>query len=55
LDVYAIVLPWPVLYETINTRFSRRRRIMAQFDAIMTSDNAELTDGPRRCHAACDD
>ena len=52
LDVYAIILPWPVLYETINTRFSRRRRIMAQFDAIiMSSNTALLDDSPYRVEA----
>ena len=52
LDVYAIILPWPVLYETVNTRFSRRRGIMAQFDAIITSDNTELLDdSPYRVEA----
>ena len=44
LDVYAIILPWPVLYETINTRFARRRRIMARFDALITSSNTALLD-----------
>lgn len=52
LDVYAIILPWPVLYETINTRFSRRRRIMARFNAVITSSNtALLDDSPYRVEA----
>ena len=52
LAVYAVILPWPVLYETINTRFSRRRRIMARFDAIITSSNtALLDDSPYRVEA----
>ena len=24
LDVYSLVVPWPVLYETVNTRFTRQ-------------------------------
>ena len=44
LDLYAVVLPWPVLYETINTRFSRRRGIMARFDTVITSSNTALLD-----------
>ena len=52
LDLYAVILPWPVLYETINTRFSRRRGIMARFDAIITSDTtALLDDSPYRIEA----
>ncbi len=33
--VYAIILPWPNLYETINTRFSGDAGIRAQFDAVL--------------------
>ena len=44
LDLFAIILPWPVLYETINSRFSRRRGIMARFDALITSGNTTLLD-----------
>lgn len=52
LDVYTVILPWPVLYETINTRFSRRRGIMARFDALITSsDTALLDDSPYRVEA----
>ena len=52
LDVYAVILPWPVLYETIKTRFSRRRRIMARFNAVITSSNtALLDDSPYRVEA----
>ena len=52
LDVYAVILPWPVLYETINTRFSRRRGIMARFNAVITSGNtALLDDSPYRVEA----
>ena len=35
LDKMPIVLPWPVLYEAVNTRFARRRGIMARFDAVV--------------------
>ena len=52
LDVHAIILPWPVLYETINTRFARRQRIMARFDTLITSSNtALLDDSPYRIEA----
>ena len=52
LDVYTVILPWPVLYETINTRFSRRRGIMVRFDALITSsDTVLLDDSPYRVEA----
>ena len=52
LDLFAIILPWPVLYETINTRFSRRRGIMARFNALIASSNtALLDDSPYRDEA----
>ena len=44
LDLFSIILPWPVLYETINTRFSKRRGIMAQIDALVASTNTVLLD-----------
>lgn len=44
LDLYSVILPWPVLYETINTRFCRRREIMARFDALIYSGNTVLLD-----------
>lgn len=52
LDVYAVILPWPEMYETVKTRFSRRRGIMARFDAMITSSNtALLDDSPYRVEA----
>ena len=44
LEVLPIVLPWPVLYEVVNTRFARRREIMARFDAIVMNPNTALVD-----------
>lgn len=34
LDVCAVILPWPALYETINTRFFRRRGIVARYNPM---------------------
>ena len=52
LDLFSIILPWPVLYETISTRFSRRRGIMAQIDALVaSSDTVLLDDTPYRDEA----
>ncbi len=44
LDKLPIVLPWPVLYEAVNTRFARRRGIMARFDAVVKHPDTTLLD-----------
>ena len=44
LELLPIVLPWPVLYEAVNTRFARRREVLARFDAIVMHPNTELLD-----------
>ena len=35
LDFVPIVLPWPILYETVNTRLARRPENLAKFAAIV--------------------
>ena len=47
LDMLPIVLPWPVLYETVNTRFARRPAIMARFDAVVMHPDTRLLDDSR--------
>ena len=47
LEMLPVILPWPVLYETINTRFSRRRDVMMRLDAIVTHRHTELLDDSR--------
>lgn len=42
LDKLRIVLPWPILYETLNTRFTRKSAWIQEFEIIM--DRAELVD-----------
>ena len=44
LDLLPVTLPWPVLYETVNTRFSRRPATMARFDALVQRPGTELLD-----------
>ena len=44
LDDLPIILPWPVLYETVNTRFSRQRGNLAQFRAIAELPSTVLLD-----------
>lgn len=42
LDKLRIVIPWPILYETLNTRFMRKSAWIQEFEGIM--DRAELID-----------
>ena len=49
LDLHPVVLPWPVLYETINTRFAKRPDVLRRIDAIiMKADTLLLDDSPYR-------
>ena len=52
LDLFSIVIPWPILYETINTRFARRPGTIARFESIIHAPETEfLDDGPYRLEA----
>lgn len=49
LDACSIVLPWPILYETMNTRLARRKAQVAKLDAIVRRPSTErLDDSPYR-------
>lgn len=49
LDVSQIVLPWPILYETLSTRLVRQPANMARFGAIVQAPGTELiNDKPYR-------
>ena len=49
LDLHPVVLPWPVLYETINTRFAKRPDVLTRIDAVITkADTLLLDDSPYR-------
>ena len=39
-----ILLPWPCLYETINTRFSKRKDYMKSFEIFLNKANVNLID-----------
>lgn len=55
LDVCPLVVPWPVLYETINTRFARRPATMTRFDSLMRgAETLLLDDAPYRRNAYAD-
>ena len=44
LDLHPLVLPWPVLYETLKTRFVRKPTILPRIDAIVQKGDTFLLD-----------
>ena len=47
-----VILPWPVLYETMNTRLALRSEAMNRFDALVRNPESRLIDdSPYRDHA----
>lgn len=49
LDAVPIILPWPILYETVNTRLVRRPESLARFGVIARApETALLDDAPYR-------
>jgi Predicted nucleic acid-binding protein, contains PIN domain len=44
LSMGKIIIPFPSLYETINTRFAKRVDYMANFKRLIESDNVVLVD-----------
>lgn len=52
LEILSVVIPWPVLYETINTRFVRRPETVARFESLIRlPDTVLLDDAPYRLDA----
>ena len=52
LEMLSVVIPWPILYETINTRFARRLGTIAQFASVIHAPETEfLDDSPYRLEA----
>ena len=44
LEGSKILIPWPSLYETLNTRFSKRKDRMAQYEAMLAKEDSVLLD-----------
>ncbi len=44
LEMGNIVMPFPILYEAINTRFTRRNAWMIEFERLLNQDNVKLID-----------
>ena len=49
LELHPVILPWPVLYETINTRFAKKPEVLMRIDKIVAKENTlRLDDSPYR-------
>lgn len=49
LLVHRLIVPWPTLYEAVNTRFVRRSHDLARLKAIVTKTSSLIVDdGPYR-------
>jgi predicted nucleic acid-binding protein len=44
IKVHSILIPWPVAYETIRTRFARNRLALERFEREIKSPRVELVD-----------
>lgn len=55
LDLFSAVLPWPILYETINTRLVRDPDKVAQFERLANAPETEFIDDSRYRDAAYED
>jgi predicted nucleic acid-binding protein len=42
LDIHGLVVPWPTLYETLNTRLVRRRTAVHNFSHLLAGHNVYL-------------
>lgn len=42
--VHRIIVPWPTLYETINTRFSRKKHNLVRLKVLMERSNTIIVD-----------
>lgn len=50
--LHRLIIPWPCLYETLNTRFARRSEWLKSFGDLMRRQNVvRLNDEPYREHA----
>jgi predicted nucleic acid-binding protein len=55
LNPHWLIVPWPSLYETLNTRFVRRKNWLRSFEAAIHRDNVILLpDGSYRESALID-
>ena len=55
LDMFPAVLPWPILYETVNTRLVRDPDKVAQFERLANAPETEFVDDSPYRRAAYED
>lgn len=44
VEAFRVIVPWPILYETVNTRLARRPDRVARFERILRRPDTELLD-----------
>lgn len=54
LDLFYIVLPWPILYETLNTRFVRNVAALRRFESYLKKPHVILLEDALYRDAALD-
>ncbi len=55
LDLFPAVLPWPILYETVNTRLVRDPDKVVQFERLANAPATEFVDDSPYRRAAYED
>lgn len=52
IELLTLVVPWPILYETLRTRFVRRRDWVARLDERLKRPNVSFIDDRDYCDEA---
>lgn len=52
VELLTLVMPWPILYETLRTRFVRRRDWIARLDQRLKRPNVSFIDDRDYCEKA---
>ena len=55
IETLSLAVPWPILYETFNTRFARRAETIGRFESIIRRADTELLDDAGYRDAACEE
>jgi predicted nucleic acid-binding protein len=52
IDLFHLVMPWPIAYETLRTRFVRHREWVASFDERLKKPTVSFIDDSEYCDEA---
>ena len=52
IERFTLIVPWPILYETLRTRFVRRRDWVARLDERLKKANVAFIDDRAYCEEA---